>query len=171
VTETISPQVRLFAIVGIIAATALGAFFLLAARPSASEGSAPTTAPGRAETTPSARTRARSRTTPVRTSTGYPVKIDRALRRNRVVVVAVYMPGSSVDRVVLAEARAGAARGHAAYVPIRATSERVASQLVSKTGVVQQPAVLVLRPPGVVTATLGVTDRETVAHAVSLARR
>ena len=179
VAETLSPQVRIFALVGIIAATALGAFFFLFARPSASEETAPTTTPAQTAKTParspSTKTHkpaaTKPRATAGRTRSGYPAKIDRALRNNRVVVVAVYMPGSSVDRVVLAEARAGAVQGHAGYVPVRATNERVASQLVAKIGVVPQPAVLVLRRPGVVTASLGVTDRATVAQAVASARR
>jgi hypothetical protein len=180
VAETLSPQIRLFALVGIIAATALGAFFFLFARPTASVEATPTTPPNKATTkarnpsTPRAQThkpaQPKPRTTPGHTRSGYPAKIDRALRNNRVVVVAVYMPGSSVDRVVLAEARAGAVQGHAAYVPVSAANERVASQLVAKAGVVPQPAVLVLRRPGVVTSRLGVTDRATVAQAIALAR-
>ena len=41
---------------------------------------------------------------------------------------------------------------------------------MAKTGVLPDPAVLVIRRPGVVEATLGVTDRETVAQAVAQAR-
>jgi hypothetical protein len=180
VTESLSPPVRIFALVGIIAATALGAFFFLFARPSASEESTPTTTP-QTQTTPArtpskpkahaAKPASRQRALAGRTRTGYPAKVDRALRHNRVVVVALYMPGSSVDRLVLEEARSGAVQAHAAYVPLRATNERAASQLVAKTGVLPQPAVLVLRRPGTVVASLGVTDRATVAQAVASARR
>jgi hypothetical protein len=85
--------------------------------------------------------------------------------------VVVYMPGSSVDRIVLREARAGAIQARAGYVPINALKERVVRQLVTKTGVIPQPAVLVIKRPGTVKATLGVTDKTTVAQAVALARR
>jgi hypothetical protein len=43
--------------------------------------------------------------------------------------------------------------------------------LLAKTGVLPDPAVIVLERPGVVRATLGVTDRVTVAQAVAQARR
>ena len=42
--------------------------------------------------------------------------------------------------------------------------------LVAKTGVLPDPAVVVVRRPGVVTATLGVSDRETVEQAVAEAK-
>ena len=54
---------------------------------------------------------------------------------------------------------------------VSALSERLVQPIVAKTGVLPNPAVLVLRRPGKVIATLGVTDRETVAHAVRHARR
>ena len=97
--------------------------------------------------------------------------VHQALRRNRVVVVVVYMPQASVDAVVRREARAAAIATGAGYVALRATSERLVRPLVAKTGVLPDPAVLVLRRPDVVVATLGVTDRETVAQVVAQARR
>ena len=101
---------------------------------------------------------------------GFPLPIRHALRRNRVVVVAVYLPGASVDAFVRREARAGA-QGRAGFVAVSALSERLVRPLVAKTGVLPDPAVLVLRRPGVVTASLGVTDRQTVAQAIAQARR
>ena len=61
--------------------------------------------------------------------------------------------------------------GRAGFVAVSALSERLVRPLVAKTGVLPDPAVLVLRRPGVVTASLGVTDRQTVAQAVAQARR
>jgi hypothetical protein len=184
VSATISPPIRVFALVGILGATALGAFFFLVARPEAAEDpTLPTAKPTPAATTPRAtpttsahsakpviETR-RPRPAASRTKTGYPAKIDRAFRTHRVVVVAVYMPGSSVDKLVVAEARLGAAKGGAAFVPVSALNERVVRQLVAKTGVLPEPAVLVLERPGVVKTTLSVTDRDTIAQAIALARR
>jgi hypothetical protein len=90
---------------------------------------------------------------------------------HRVVVLLVYMPGSGVDALVRKEARAGAIASRAGYVPVSALNNAVAGQVVAKTGVLPDPAVVVIRRPGVVVATLGVTDRETVAHAVAQAKK
>lgn len=183
-TLTLSPPIRVFALVGIIAATALGAFFFLVARPGVSEGSgspaaSTTSTVGPGATKPATPTRGtetptpqrRPRSAPLQTKSGFPLKIDRALRKGRPVIVVVYMPGSSVDRIVLGEALRASRRSRASYVPVSALNERVARQLVAKTGVLPQPAVLVLKNPGIVVATLSVTDSETIAQAVALARR
>jgi hypothetical protein len=105
------------------------------------------------------------------TRSGFPAPVDRALRQKKVVVVAVYMPRASVDLVVRAEAQAAAARAGAGFVALRATNERVMRPLVARVGMLSDPAVLVVRRPGVVVARLGVTDRGTIAQAVAQARR
>lgn len=178
---TMSPPVRVFALLGILGATALAAFFFLVARPGAAEDTVPATPatkPAATATRPAAKppvtTRkpaAPTRATPVRTQTGFPPAIDRALRRHAVVVIAVYMPGSSVDSVVVAEARGAARQARAGYVAISALNERLVRGLVAKTGILPEPAVLVVKRSGVVTSVLSVTDGETVAQAVALARR
>lgn len=175
-SATISPPVRVFALMGVVAIAALGAFFFLVARPGATpETALPTERPDRtpATTAPKAErpAPARPRTPALQTASGFPPAVDRALRRRGVVVVAVYIPGASVDRVVLTEARAGARASRAPFVAVSAFSERAVRQIVAKTGVLPEPAVVVVKRPGVVTATLGVTDRVTVAQAVALARR
>lgn len=86
-------------------------------------------------------------------------------------VVAVYMPGASVDAVVRREARAAAIWARAGYVPISALSERLVRPLVAKTGVLPDPAVVIVKRPGLVTATLSVADRNTIAQAVVQAKR
>jgi len=179
VSVTLSPPIRVLALVGALAATGLAAFvFVLGRGASESELSAPTT-PVTPVTKPSAQANppAKPSRTPtvkprvVITKSGFPVAIDRALRRRGVVVVAIFMPGAAVDAVVRAEARAAAARSRAGYVPISALNERLVGSLVAKTGVLPDPAVLVIKRPGVVTAMLSVTDRETIAQAVAQARR
>lgn len=176
VSMTLTPPIRVFALVGALAATGLVAFvFLLGRGASDSELSAPATqvakpaaqanTPAKASRTPTAKPRV------VITKSGFPVAIDRALQRRGVVVVAIYMPGAPVDAVVRAEARAAAARSRAGYVPISALNERLVGSLVAKTGFLPDPVVLVIKRPGVVTATLSVTDRETIAQAVAQARR
>jgi hypothetical protein len=88
-----------------------------------------------------------------------------------VVVIAVYMPGSSVDSFVRKEARAAAIRTGAGYVPVSALNGGRAGAVVAKTGVIPDPAVVVVRKPDVVSAVLGVSDRETIAQAVANAKR
>ena len=176
VTATLSPPVRVFALVGAIAATGLAVFVFLSGR-GVSETHSPTLAtpvtkvaqranapaklrPSAAVTHPAARPRS-----------GFPPAVDRALRYRRVVVVAITMPGAAVDALVLHEARAAAVRMRAGFVPISALDERVVEIVVAKTGVLPDPAVVVLRRPGVVAATLSVTDRDTIAQAIVQARR
>lgn len=174
---TLTPPVRVFALVGVLAAVGLAAFLFLL-RPTGDDTTAavtkPVTKPVKTTERVTPRTPPVPRATPrpaVLPASGFPLPIHRALRRNHVVVVAVYMPGASVDSVVRREARAGARTARAGYVAVSALSERLVRPLVAKTGVLPDPSVLVLRRPGVVTATLGVTDRQTVAQAVAQARR
>ena len=173
---TLSPPIRIFAFVGVLAAVGLAAFLFLLLRPPGDKTTAAVTTP---VVKPAEPTKKVTPQTPVRKAAphkaklpgvGFPLPIRHALRRNRVVVVAVYLPGASVDAFVRREARAGA-RGRAGFVAVSALSERLVRPLVAKTGVLPDPAVLVLRRPGVVTASLGVTDRQTVAQAVAQARR
>ncbi|MDQ3671147.1 MAG: hypothetical protein M3364_01730 [Actinomycetota bacterium] len=174
---TLTPPVRVFAFVGVLVAVGLAAFLFLL-RPAGDDSAASTTKPvtkrtpaaERATPGPAPTPRATPRTAALPAS-GFPLPIDRALRRNPVVVVVVYLPGASVDSVVRREAKAGARTARAGYVAVSALSERLVRPLVAKTGVLPAPAVLVLERPGVVATTLGVTDRQTVAQAVAQARR
>ena len=174
---TLTPPVRVFALVGVFAAVGLAAFLFLL-RPTGDDTAAavtrPVAKPAETTTRPTPLPAPNPRATPrpaALPASGFPLPIHRALRRNPVVVVVVYLPGASVDSVVRREARAGARTARAGYVAVSALSERLVRPLVAKTGVLPDPAVLVLRRPGVVTTTLGVTDRQTVAQAVAQARR
>jgi hypothetical protein len=182
VSTTLSPPIRIFAIVGVLVAAGLAAFFFVAGRSAGESLGTPATTPTRTteQPTPVTRpttkpsmpaTRPRANGTPAVTRSGFPVPVDRALRRNPVVVVVVYMPGASVDSVVRREARAAAIGSRAGYVAMSALSERLVRPLVAKTGVLPDPAVVVVRRPGVVVKTLSVTDRTTVAQAIVQARR
>lgn len=174
---TLTPPVRVFAFVGVLVAVGLAAFLFLL-RPTGDDSAASVTKPvtkqtpatERATPAPAPAPRATPRPAALPAS-GFPLPIDRALRRNPVVVVVVYLPGASVDSVVRREAKAGARTARAGYVAVSALSERLVRPLVAKTGVLPAPAVLVLERPGVVATTLGVTDRQTVVQAVAQARR
>jgi len=171
---TLSPPFRVFVFAGVLAAVGLAAFLFLL-QPADDDTTAALTKPAKTTQRAAAQPPVQAPRVAPRPAalpaSGFPLPIHRALRRNRVVVVAVYMPGASVDSFVRREARAGARTARAGYVAVSALSERLARPLVAKTGVLPDPAVLVLRQPGVVIATLGVTDRQTVAQAVAQARR
>jgi hypothetical protein len=173
VSLTLSPPIRIFAFLGVLCAVGLAAFLFLAARPQSEASTTPATKPA-PQTKPN--TNVPVRPAPTRpaarpTKSGFPVPVDRVLRHNRVVVVAVYMPGAQVDAVVRREARAAAISARAGFVPISALSERLVRPLVAKTGVLPDPAVVIVKRPGVVTATLSVADRDTIAQAVVQAKR
>jgi hypothetical protein len=177
VTVTISPPIRIAAALGAIVAVALGLWlFLLGRSASMDDGSAsppvvhhvvPKPAPHATRTT-APKPKVTQFHTP---ASGFPQAVDRALARHPVVVVAVYLPGSSVDALVRKEARAAAIASHAGYVAISAANEQLAGELLAKTGVLPDPAVVVVKRPGTVATTFGVTDRDAVAQAVALARR
>jgi hypothetical protein len=94
-----------------------------------------------------------------------PAAIRRALAANNVVVVALYDPKAKIDGLAMREARAGADQAGSAFVPVDVRRDGVAS-LNARYGVVQDPAVLVLRPPGSLVVRIdGFADRETVAQA------
>lgn len=167
---TLTPPVRVLAFVGGLIAVGLAVFVFLL-RPGGDDTTSALrkpAAPPSQVTTPAPRT-APSR--PALPPSGFPLPIHRALRKTAVVVVVVYMPGASVDAVVRREAKAGARAARAGYVAMSALSEPLVRPLVAKTGVLPDPAVLVIERPGDVGVILSVTDRETVAQAVAQARR
>ena len=174
VSLTLSPPARVAAFVGAVVLTGLAAVVLLVGR--GALGGEPTTsaAPADPATHPAPAARpavaARAQAKP-RVASGFPAKIDHALRYSRMVVVSVSMPGAAVDRLVRSEARAGAKASRAGFVAISAMNERAVAGLVAKTGVLPTPAVVIVKRPGVVTSTFSVTDAGTVAQAVDQARR
>ena len=174
VTTTLSPPVQIFAVLGVIAALGFAAFTFLSGGDTTVATPTPTTAPAPPPKAPATPSRTARRPAPVETTTtasGFPRPINRALGRRRVVVVAVYMPGASVDRLVRADAKAAAQASGAGFVALSALNGRVMSPLVSKTGVLPDPAVLVVRRPGVVVSTLSVADQLTISQAVAQARK
>ena len=108
---------------------------------------------------------------PAHIASGFPARIDHALRYSGVVVVSVSIPGAAVDRVVRSEARSAARASRAGFVAISALNERAVGGLVAKTGVLPDPAVVIVRRPGTVAATFSVADAGTIAQAVAEARR
>jgi hypothetical protein len=176
VTTTISPPIRIAAFVGIIAAAGLGLSLYVFGRsvdpatlppPPAHVTRNVSVKPTHTPKTQRAKPRARHFATP---ASGFPAAVDRAFRTHRVVVLVVYIPGAAVDAVVRKEARAAAVATGAGFVPVSALDNAQATEVLVKTGVLPDPAVVVIRRPGRIVATLGVTDRETVIQAVAQAK-
>jgi hypothetical protein len=173
---TLSPPTRVAAFVGALVLTGLAAIVFLVGRSALGGGetASPTAPVAATRTAPAAKpavaARPKARPQP-RVASGFPAKIDHALRYSRVVVVSVSMPGAPVDRIVRSEARAAARSSHAGFVAISATNERAVAGLFAKTGVLPAPAVVVVRRPGRISSVFSVTDAGTIAQAVVEARR
>jgi hypothetical protein len=173
VSIALNPPARIAVFATALVLTGLGAFVLLLGR-----GQDDTASPVATATTPVARAQAKPGAPAKRAATArkpvlapdLPRPVAKAFLNRKVVVVAVYVPGAEVDRVVRGEARAGARMSVAGFVPISATSESALQKIVAKAGVIPAPAVVIMRRPGVVVTTLGVSDRQTVAAAVARAK-
>jgi hypothetical protein len=164
------PQTRILALVG-LAVAALAAFFLLV-KPMLNEDSAGTPAAANDAVQPSAPV-AKPPTKPavrparpaVQLLPGLPANVARALRRERVVVAAVWAPGSG-DAQALAQAREGAKATGAGFVALNVLFEGHARALERLVGPISDPSVLVFRRPGkVVNRFDGFADTATVAQA------
>lgn len=182
---TISPQVRLLALIGLLAAVALaaGMFFLTRSQASSDTAEplprltlktpAPKVAPKAAVKSagkPVAKPKPR-KSRPAVAPNGLPTPIADALRRSPVVVVALYAGDAAVDRIARAETQAGARDARAGFVAINAFDRRRSEALALKTGVLEAPAVLVFsRPARLAVHIDGFADRLTVAQAAAAAR-
>jgi|SRR5439155_10673096 len=172
---TFDPRVRPLLLVLVLVVAAAGAGLMVISRMQKShDGSAKQSSAPSASARPAPRHVARPRAVPPQqtpkpatatTSDQLPVAIQRALAASRVVVVALYDPNAKIDGTALAEAKAGAERAGSAFVPVDVRKRGVDS-LNAKYGVIQDPAVLVLRPPGTLVVRIdGFADRDTVAQA------
>lgn len=172
---TLSPPVRVVALVAALVLTALGAFVLLLggrAQDEVSGSVAPATKPVARVQSKHGATAAKPAPTRRKPALApdLPRPVALAFRHRQVVVVAVYVPGAAVDAAVRNEARAGARMSVAGFVPISAASENALQKLVAKTGVLPAPAIVIMKRPGIAVTTLGVADRQTVAAAVAQAK-
>jgi len=105
---------------------------------------------------------------PALPASGFPLAVDAALRKHRVLVVSLVIPGARVDQLGAAEAQAGAKLGGAGYLALNVLNEGVARALLTKLDGVDNPSVLVLKRSGEVAFALsGFADRDTVAQAAA----
>jgi hypothetical protein len=106
---------------------------------------------------------------------GVPTPLAEALKHHAVVVVALVSPDSSVDRLTLAEAKAGAAQAHAGFASIsvsrnaqvQALSTLVGASADPQNRLLDAPAVLIFQKPRTLYVRLnGYVDADTIEQAV-----
>ena len=175
-TLLIGPRTRALLIVVVLALAAAGAGLMVFGRSQGSTAASPGQATPPKSTPPASRAPQPSATAPKAQAGGrapqasagdLPVAIQQALTANRVVVVALYDPKAKIDGTALREASAGAQLAGTTFVPVDVTKNEVAS-LNARYGVIQDTAVLVLRPPGDLVVRIdGFADRDTVAQAAA----
>ena len=188
--EKLSPQVRIFALVAVLAAVGGLLFVFMSGRGAVAEpelaAPLPVAAVAKKAKAPAvnktvvpkpkpmpkakapAKAAAPKKVVPKIPPTGFPLAVDRALARNKVVVVSLVVPGSRVDELAAGEAKAGAKLGGAGFLALNVLNEKVAHAVLAKLQGLKQPSLLVLKRSGeVVVALEGFVDRETVAQAAA----
>jgi len=191
--EKISPPVRIFAILivlagaaGMLAMRTMGASPESApiplpvkktaaapvkpAAPAKTDASAPKAAASAPQAVAAKPVRAQPPVNPVIRASGFPAVVDKALREHAVVVLSLVIPGARVDELAAAEAEAGAKLGGAGFLALNVANEGVARSVLAKLKTDQDPSVLVVKRSGEVAVALGgFVDRETVAQAAASA--
>jgi hypothetical protein len=191
---TVSAPVKIFALVGVLAAVVLGGGMMFlgggveaepaaivlpkqaAALPAAPAKPVAKPKPAAAKPKPAAakpkpkpvQKPAKPPRAPLIAANGLPYRVVSTLRRENVVVLALWGSGGKIDRLALDEAAAGAAAAGVGFVPLNVLrSNREAEALTLKLGVVlRAPTVLFFTGSGDLALRLdGFRDRETVAQA------
>lgn len=191
---TVSAPVKIFALAGVLAAVVLGGGMMLLgggveAEPAAIVLPKKATAVSALPTKPAAKPKpaaakpkpkpvaakpkpvqkpAKPVRAPLIAANGLPYRVVSTLRRENVVVLALWGSGGKIDRLALDEAAAGAAAAGVGFVPLNVLqSNREAEALTLKLGVVlRAPTVLFFTGSGDLALRLdGFRDRETVAQA------
>ena len=134
----------------------------------------------KAQTTPTTTPQTRAAPTPTPPATiqtpgvapnGLPTVIAQALRKDRVVVVALVVPGAELDEMTIAEARAGAKAAGVGFLTVNVLKNSIGRPLAQKLGVIQTPSLVVYRRPATVFVRFeGFADRATVEQAATSAR-
>jgi hypothetical protein len=174
----ISAPIRIVALVGVLAALAMGAWTLTAGRSGAGSSSPEqagpvaqhpiqsaqavagklsahnrATAAGKPDVAPSVRKAAatqvhRAKPKVSTLADGTPRTIASVLRHHRVAVVLLYDPQSKVDSLSLGEAQLGAGRANAGFLRVNVLKQRQAAPFAKAFGILQAPTVLFFARPG-----------------------
>ncbi len=166
-------QLRLVALLAVIV-VAGGGYFVVSKHKSTTPSTASSTpiATTPAETTPAPSKAHSHSVAPAKlASHGLPLDVARALRKHSIVVVSLYSPRADVDQLASAEAQAGAQAAKVGFVHLDVRGQRAGTAILHKLGVVDTPAVLVVKRPGSVYSEFkGFVDRDVVEQAVADAR-
>src|SRR5262249_31626025 len=128
-------QLRLVIILGVVVVAAAG--YMVVGKhktqpPSTAQSTTPVSTPTHPTPAPSkAHTHAVAPQVKLDTH-GLPVKVALALQKHSVVVVSLSQPGADVDQLAAAEAKVGAAAGHAGYVNINVDHQRPGTAVLRK---------------------------------------
>jgi hypothetical protein len=195
VNLTISPPIRILALVGLLAIVALGASTLLlghSSQPSTSSREPVHvqrrhTTPAVTHTTPAkpvtkphtlpavVHKAAKPKAAPKPKPNGnlvyadLPAPLQWELSQHKVVVVSFYDPKADVDSIAVAEAHAGALDAGAGFLLVSVLDNKVAgilTALLPGGGLLPDPGVFVYRAPGTIATRIdGFADRASVAQA------
>src|SRR5215210_4373735 len=170
----LSAPVRIVALVGVLAALAMGAWMFTAGRAGTDSSSSRATGslaqhPVDATRSAAAKLSSHNKATaaakpdvvrpkkeatvapkpkPALTEGGAPTTIASALRHHRVAVVLLYDPESKVHALSLGEAQLGATDAHAGFLRVNVLRQRQVAPFAQAYGILQLPAVLFFARPG-----------------------
>jgi hypothetical protein len=192
VNLTVSPQIKILALVGLLAAVGLAATtFVLggsskktpavhtplrhAVRPrSVVHTQAPAKHATKTRTVPHAKAHKKAKPAGFHGNPVYaqlPKPLQWQLAHHKVVVVSFYNPSSAVDAISVAEAHAGATDAKAGFLLVSVLDNQVAgilTALLPGGGLLPDPGVIIYRAPGDVALRLdGFADRASVAQAAT----
>jgi hypothetical protein len=178
VSTQIGAPVRIAALIGVLAALALGAWTFLAGRTSTDSSSSAASGsvaqhPIAAAKSTVAKLNARSKATaaaagkpqvvrpakhpavthvrkaaPSTQANGTPTTIASVLRRHRVAVVLLYDPQAKIDSLSLVEAQLGARHSKAGFLRVNVLKQRQVEPFAKTYGVLHVPTVLFFARPG-----------------------
>jgi hypothetical protein len=195
VSLTLSPQMKIVALVGVILILALGGGSMLLGRsqpapvivatpplkqvqPATKKAPTPAAvkhAAAPAKHTPTAHKQVAAKpkapAVPRVAANGLPGALDMLLHGHRVVVVALWDPEIPSDKFAFLEAEAGAQAANAGFLAVNVLDERVSAPLTALVGggsVLPSPGVLVYKQPSTLMNRFdGFADRDAIAEAVA----
>jgi hypothetical protein len=188
VNVTVSPQIRIVALAGLVALVGLATLVFMLSRHGVSSSSSPSVTPGGGATArphvtqtpvpahPAAKPAvkhpaAKPHVSPAVTAAlhqGWPKPVAEVLASNRVVVIEFYSSDAPLDRQALAEATAGAQQAGVGFYPVDVTTNGDAAMraILRKSDTLTSPTTIVLRRPGTIAVRLdGFQDQASVAQA------
>ena len=178
-TTTLSPPIRILAVVGALAIVAAGVLYFALNRSSSDGSSAtppavsastskPATSPAvKPATTPAAKSAAAAAKPKVVLLPNLPAPVARSLHFSKVIVAIIYSGNVDTDRAALAQARAAAKTAHAGFAAVNIVNEKLARSAGKFAGTTTTPPTLLIvkRPGKIVNRFSGSVDDVIVTQA------